>query len=386
MKIRTDFVTNSSSSSFVSISIENEKLTEILSEFSCYVDANTKTFTYEELENGDIEPPVTPNDLVEKIEELLNFLSEYDCDTIEAYGDITEKIDEIEEIAPEIIKSTKSVIWKHKIEGYGESFEYADKDGDISAAVEEYGVEDPTFYEIEQEFKIQKGNYSYSKKVVLQDSAGDKLCEKEIEEKGKINSKSKKSADSEIDFLTEAKSKNFLAYYIKSSKLVELFEKYSDAECLQDYQITIGDDKKSLSIVMLDYEGEQYASAYAPEGCLGSFRNRHYEYLLNAIINDYLYVSEGQDITESWCELPEDETSLSLLRELHEAAIYNSAKGIEFNNSMELFRVEWKQVETKEYGVYEFNIETGKEFIKGKLMDCDWDRLKTYNESENIKS
>ena len=385
MKIRNDFVTNSSSSSFVSISIENEKLTEILSEFSCYVDSNTKTFTYEELENGDIEPPVTPNDLVEKIEELLNFLSEYDCDTIEAYGDITEKINEIEEIAPEIIKSTKRVVWKHKIGGYGESFEYADKDGDISAAIEEYGVKDPTSYEIEQEFKIQKGSYSYNKKVVLQDRNGSKLCEKETEEKGKINSKSKKSANSEIDFLTETKCKNFLAYYIKNSKLVELFKKYSDAECLQDYQITIADNK-TLTIVMLDYEGQVYASAFAPEGCLGSLRNRHYEYLLNALINDDVYVPDGEDITKSWSELPEDETSLSLLRELHEATIYNSAKGIDFNNSMELFRVEWKQADTKEYGIYEFNLEVGKEFISGKLMDGDWDRLKTYNESKDIKS
>lgn len=102
---------------------------------------------------------------------------------------------------------------------------------------------------------------------MLQDSAGAKLCEKETEEKGKINSKSKKSANSEIDFLTETKSKNFLAYYIKNSLLVELFKKYSDAECLQDYQITIDDDK-TLTIVMLDYEGQVNASVFAPEGCL----------------------------------------------------------------------------------------------------------------------
>ena len=145
-----------------------------------------------------------------------------------------------------------------------------------------------------------------------------------------------------VDFITESKGNSFLAYYISGSKVIELFSKYHDAECLSKWDMELGAEE--IRLVMQDHA--DYSEWY---GCL--FVPDNFEELLTALgtaISDCCYFS-WNDVKEA---IPTDDAiSFELLKQLHVSN--NSRKVIE--DSISKVRVEYKNTATEEFAIYEYN-------------------------------
>ena len=161
-----------------------------------------------------------------------------------------------------------------------------------------------------------------------------------------------------IDFITESKGNSFLAYYISCSNLIELFSKYRDAECLSKWNVETGPEE--ISLVMHDHA--DYSEWY---GCL--FVPNTFEELLTALgtaISDCCFYS-WNDIKEA---IPiEDVPSFELLKQLH---ISNESRKV-IENSISKARVEYKNAETKEFAVYEFDKVEKIDKMTGYLEEND---------------
>lgn len=122
MKIRTDFVTNSSSSSFCTIHISGSKLAEILKKYKSLFDSHSNiTITDEEFsytgENDELDccGPKGKNEMASC---FVNFISEFAecCDESEMFDSL---INELENNKKEINKTISSFKLELRVEGYG---------------------------------------------------------------------------------------------------------------------------------------------------------------------------------------------------------------------------------------------------------------------------
>lgn len=114
MKIRTDFVTNSSSSSFCSIHISGSKLTEILKKYKSVFESedfdvtiNDSGFDYSGNDGEDYEGPENKNDMARCFIEVIRDLVDY-CEQPEEFNALIEELEESEE---EINKTITSLDW-----------------------------------------------------------------------------------------------------------------------------------------------------------------------------------------------------------------------------------------------------------------------------------
>ena len=116
MKIRSDFVTNSSSSSYVSIHFRCKKLREILDEYQEYLDAiqyglsdavSDDSFDFED-EWDDVNVPKTKNDIINS---LLDFIESGYLETDEEQEKFEELSEELHRNSEEIIATINHVKW-----------------------------------------------------------------------------------------------------------------------------------------------------------------------------------------------------------------------------------------------------------------------------------
>ena len=139
MKIRTDFVTNSSSSSYCSIHISGSKLAEIIKKYK-------NLFESEDLENDDITINDNefyfegegdfcggPSDMSDMISCIIEFIRElaYRCDESKDFDKLIEEVKKNEE---EINKTITSLDWSVYDSGWGgdhDSRMYHDYDEDF---------------------------------------------------------------------------------------------------------------------------------------------------------------------------------------------------------------------------------------------------------------
>lgn len=121
MKIRTDFVTNSSSSSFCCIQISGSKLMEILKEYKELfeeeetVKINDDKFEYIEPESGYFEGPSCQEDISSSFQELIEEISEFSDDPDE-FQELLLMIEDNEE---EINKTITYLNWEKCTTGWG---------------------------------------------------------------------------------------------------------------------------------------------------------------------------------------------------------------------------------------------------------------------------
>lgn len=125
MKIRTDFVTNSSSSSFCSIHISGSKLNEILKKYKNLFESedleyyditiSDEGFAYMDDEGGYYDGPADKSDMASSFIEFLRELA--DC--CEDPDDFDELLEALEENEDEINKTITSLNWERCDTGWG---------------------------------------------------------------------------------------------------------------------------------------------------------------------------------------------------------------------------------------------------------------------------
>lgn len=156
MKLRTDFVTNSSSSSFIYIDIKSEKLKLIMEKYSELLETLKDYICCEELEAGegfscredeggyaDI-----PNDKDNIIDTLIIFFEEFTeyCDDFEEQ--ISELIKELEDNKEELTEDITEVEWTYGDVGWG---------GDSESRYEPSNYDEDMLDEIYEEIMAEKG-------------------------------------------------------------------------------------------------------------------------------------------------------------------------------------------------------------------------------------
>ena len=157
MKIRTDFVTNSSSSSFVAITIKNKKLVEIFSSMQeiegLEISSETNEIKYSLNEGWEIGQP--PRSMKYFSKKLIALLRDLECENGNLKCTAAKKA--LKSFEAEIIEATEEVDWVHRMEGYGEAYSWEGFEDTVCKLMERKGLSSyPKFVTVNRHYTFDK--------------------------------------------------------------------------------------------------------------------------------------------------------------------------------------------------------------------------------------